>query len=132
MEAYMAGKMSIQAQQTMAFFDEVRVKVDRLYALVEQFVAAKSGQDQLVGPIGRTAVDVSQMFMTKGYGVMADSANQIAMLAKRGGSVNTKSRGFREMVSSIRSAMETNIKIIVAEEAHKSDEKKKGAVSGEQ
>jgi hypothetical protein len=122
----MAGKLSIQAQQTIAFFDEVKVKVDRLYALVEQFAAAKTGQDQLTGPIGRTAVDVSQMFMTKGYGVMADSANQIAMLAKRGGSVNTKQRGFREMVNSIRAAMETNLKILIAEEAHKDDEKKKG------
>jgi hypothetical protein len=120
----MAGKLSISAQQTIAFFDEVRKKTDRLYALVEQFAAAKSGQDQLVGPIGRTAVDVGQMFMTKGYGVMADTANQIAMLAKRGGSTNTKSRGFREMVNSIRAAMETSIKIVIAEEAHKDEEKK--------
>jgi hypothetical protein len=120
----MAGKMSIGALQTIAFFDEVRVKVDRLYALIEQYAGAKANQDSFMGPIGRTAIDVNHMCMNKGYGVLADTANQIAMLSKRGGSQNTKSRGLREMISSIRSAMETNIKIIIAEEAHKNDDKK--------
>jgi len=119
----MAGKLSIQAQQLMAFFDEVKVKTDRLYALIEQYSATKGQPDQLLGPIGRTAVDVNRMFMTKGYGVMADTANQISMLAKRGGSQNTKTRGLRELINSIRAAMDTNIKIIIAEEAHKDDNK---------
>ena len=118
----MAGKMSIQAQQTIAFFDEVKKKTDRLYSLIEQYSAAKAAQDQYLGPIGRTATDVNRLFMNKGYGIMADTANQIAMLAKRGGSANTKSRGFRELMNSIRAAMDTNIKIIIAEEAHKNDE----------
>ena len=121
----MAGKMSIQAQQALAFFDEVRVKTDRLYALIEQYAAAKANVDQILGPIGRTAIEANQMLMSKGYGVMADTANQIAMLAKRGGSQNTKSRGLREFVTSMRSAMEMNIKIIVSEEAHKNEDKKK-------
>ena len=117
----MVGKLSIQAQQTLAFFDEVRVKVDRLFSLVEQYAAAKANQDQFLGPISRTATDVNRVFMNGGYGVMADTANQIAMLAKRGGAASMKSRGFREMVNSIRSAMDTSIKIIIAEEAHKGD-----------
>jgi len=71
-----------------------------------------------MGPIGRTATDVNHMLMNAGYGVMADTANQIVMLAKRGGSKNTKSRGLREMVNSIRAAMETSINVIIAEEAH--------------
>ncbi|MBI4420430.1 MAG: hypothetical protein HY560_06355 [Gemmatimonadetes bacterium] len=117
----MAGKLSIQAQQTIAFFDEVKVKVDRLHSLIEQYASAKSGQDQFLQPIGRTAVDVHQMFMSKGYGVMADTANSIAQQAKRGGSQNTKSRNFREMVNSIRTAIDTTIKIVIAEEAHKGE-----------
>jgi len=117
----MAGKMSIQAQQTLAFFDEVKVKVDRLHSLVEQYAAAKSQPEQLLGPIGRTATDVNRLFMNKGYGVMADSANQIGMAAKRGGAQNSKSRTLRELINSIRAAIDTNIKIIIAEEAHKED-----------
>ena len=118
----MAGKLSIQAQQAIAFFDEVRVKTDRLYSLIEQYSAAKAAQDQHLGPIARTATDVNRMLMNKGYGLMADTANQIAMLAKRGGSANTKTRGLRELINSVRAAMDTNIKIIIAEEAHKDDE----------
>ena|SRR6266581_6569901 len=119
----MVGKLSIKAQHALAFFDEVKVKVDRLHSLVEQYVATKVNQDQFMGPIGHTAVDVNRLFMNAGYGVMADTANQIAMLAKRGGSPATKARGFREMVNSIKSAMDTNMKIIIAEEAHKGEKK---------
>jgi hypothetical protein len=115
--------MSIQAQQTIAFFEEVKVKTDRLHSLIEQYAAARAAQaqEQFLGPIGRTAVDVNRMLMNRGYGVMADSANQISMLAKRGGTANTKARGLRELINSIRAAMDTNIKIIIAEEAHKQE-----------
>jgi hypothetical protein len=75
----MAGKMSIGALQTIAFFDEARVKVDRLYSLIEQYAGAKTNLEQYLGPITRTAVDVNRLLMNKGYGVMADTANQIAI-----------------------------------------------------
>ena len=117
----MVGKLSIQAQQTIAFFDEVKVKTDHLHSLVEQYASAKTAQDQYLQPIGRTATDVNRLLMNKGYGVMADTANQITMLAKRGGSPNMKARSFREMVNSIRAAMETTVKVIIAEEAHKDE-----------
>lgn len=117
----MAGKMSIQAQQTIAFFEEVKIKVDRLHSLIEQFAGARAKPEQFLQPISHTAVDVNRLLMNKGYGVMADYANQIIMVAKRGGAQNTKSRTFRELVNSIRSAMDTNVKVIIAEEAHKDD-----------
>lgn len=117
----MAGKMSIQAQQTIAFFDEARVKVDRLYSLIEQYASARSKPEEFLQPIGRTATDVHRLLMNKGYGVMADSANQIVMAAKRGGPQNSKSRVFRELVNSIRSAIDTTIKVVIAEEAHKDE-----------
>lgn len=119
----MAGKLSIGAQQEVIFFEEAKKKVDRLHALIEQMAAAKVGQDQMMGPISRTAVDTQRLFMNKGYGVMADSANQIAMNAKRGGGMNMKIRVFRELVNSIKAAMDTRIKIVIAEDAHKNDEK---------
>lgn len=117
----MAGKMSARAQKRMAFFDEAKVKVDRLYALIEQYATARSAQDQFLGPISRTAQDVSQLFMDGGEAVMGDDANQIAMLARRGGLVNMKARAFRELVGSIRSGVDTAVKVIIAEEGHRED-----------
>ena len=117
----MVGKLSIAAQQEMVFFDEARKKVDHLHSLIEQVAAAKANQQQFMGPIQRTATDVQRLFMNAGYGVMADSANQIGMQAKRGGGMNMKVRAFREIVNSIKSAMDTRVKIIIAEEAHKTD-----------
>ncbi|MSR05722.1 MAG: hypothetical protein EXR93_01425 [Gemmatimonadetes bacterium] len=94
----------------------------RLHALIEQMAAAKVGQAELNGPISRTATDVQRLFMNAGYGVMADSANQIVMNAKRGGGVPMKIRTYRELVNSIKAAMETRIKVMLAEDKRK-DEK---------
>jgi hypothetical protein len=115
----MAGKLSIGAQQEIAFFDEVRKKLDHLHSLIEQLAAAKiaAQQNQFMGPITRTATEVQRVLMNGGHGVMADSANQIAMNAKRGGGMNLKIRVFRELVNSIKAAMETRIKVIIAEES---------------
>jgi len=117
----MAGKLSAGAQQELVFFEEVKKKVDRLHSLIEQVSAAKTGQDQMMGPINRTAVDVQRLLMNKGYGVMADSANQVAMNAKRGGGMQMKIRAFRELVNSIKAAMDTRMKMIVAEDKHKDE-----------
>ena len=124
----MVGKLSIAAQQQMVFFDEAKTKVDRLHSLIEQMVVAKVGQNELMAPIGRTATDVARVFMNGGYGVMADSANQIAMNAKRGGSLQMKIRSFRELVNSIKAAVDTRIKMIIAEEGRAQDEIKAAAV----
>ena len=115
----MAGKMSIGAQQEIAFFDEARKKVDHLHSLIEQLAATKVAamQNQFTSPITRTATDVQRILMNGGHGVMADSANQIVMNAKRGGGMNLKIRVFRELVNSIKAAMETRIKVIIAEES---------------
>lgn len=118
----MAGKLSIAAQQEMVFFEEAKKKIDHLHALIEQMAAAKIGQVELMGPIGRAATDVQRVLMNGGYGVMADSANQITMNAKRGGGMNMKIRAFRELVNSIKAAMDTRIKVMIAEDKRKHDD----------
>jgi hypothetical protein len=113
----MAGKLSAGAQQELVFFEEVKKKVDRLHSLIEQCGVAKGKmQEGMMGPINRTAVDVQRLLMSKGYGVMADSANNIAMNAKRGGGIQMKMRAFRELINSIKAAIDTRMKMIVAED----------------
>ena len=114
----MAGKLSIAAQQEMAFFDEARKKVDRMHSLVEQLAATRipAQQTAFIQPIQRVATEAQVLFMNAGYGVMADSCNQLVMKCKGGGAMNTKIRNFRELTTSVKSAMDVRIKIIIAEE----------------
>ena len=121
----MAGKMSIGAQQEVLFFEEAKKKIDRLHSLIEQVAAARIGQEQMMQPIGRTAVDAQRLFMNKGHGVMADTCNNIAMQAKRGGGMAMKIRTFRELLNSVKSAMDTRVKVIIAEESRKQEALKK-------
>jgi phage anti-repressor protein len=66
--------------------------------------------------LARAATDVARIFMNNGYGVMADTAKQIAMLAKRGTGKQMKLRTLREFIVSARQAMEHAEKMIIEED----------------
>jgi hypothetical protein len=110
-----AGKRSTQAKQALETLEEARRKLDRVYALVEQYAAARDHQDTMAPPISRAASDVARVLLADGYGVLGDTANQISMLAKRGGATMSKFRGLREMTASIRAGIESEQKIILSE-----------------
>jgi hypothetical protein len=113
----MAGKLSAGAQIKLDSLSQGRRKWDRVRSLVEQYASARSGQEQFAGMIQRAASDAGRLFMNNGWGVMADGANQVAMLAKRGGATTTKFRGLREFVASVLAAMERQEKQIMTEDA---------------
>lgn len=113
----MAGiKLSAKAQLKIDVLTEARRKFDRIHALVEQYAGTSHGEDAFLSPLARTATDVARLFMNNGYGIMADQANQIAMLAKRGVGKQTKLRTFRELIASVRQAMDHAEKMIIEEE----------------
>jgi hypothetical protein len=61
--------------------------------------------------------------MNNGLGVMADSANQVAMGAKRGGHTQAKYRQLRELVGGLRVAIDRAEKnVLDAERQHEHDE----------
>ena len=109
-------KLSAGAQLKIDVLTEARRKFDRIHSLVEQYGATGKGDDALLSPLTRAATDVGRLFMNNGYGIMADHANQIAMLAKRGVGKQLKLRTFRESVASVRAAIEHAEKMIVDEE----------------
>ncbi len=116
----MGTKLSAKAQQKLEVLTEARRKWDRVHALVEQYGSMKTGEDAFLSQIYRTATDVARIFMNNGYGVMADSANQLAMLAKRGSSKQTKLRSMRELIASVKAAIEHAEKMVAQEDAKES------------
>jgi hypothetical protein len=112
----MGTKLSSKGLKKMEIIEQARRKWDRVHGLVEQYGSTSSGEDMFLGQISRAATDVSRLFMNAGYGVMADSANQLSMLAKRGVGKQMKIRAMRDFVVSVKSAMERQEKIIVEED----------------
>jgi len=103
----MAGKLSSDARMKIAAIEDARRQWDRIYALVEQLGSPSAGDAQaLSGQIARAAQSASRMFLTGGLGTMATESDQLAVLARRGGSLQTKIRMMREVVASVRLNME--------------------------
>lgn len=115
-------KLSSQAQLKMDALTEVRRKWDRVYGLVEQYGNARTGEDTYLSQIARAATDVSRILMNNGLGIMADTAKQMAMLAKRGTGKQTKLRAMREFIVSLRQALERTEKMIIDGEKQVSGE----------
>ena len=63
--------------------------------------------------IARASADVGRLFADNKFGVMSDHANQIGILAKRGGSAQSKFTALRETLGSLRSEMERKRKAIL-------------------
>jgi hypothetical protein len=113
----MTSKLSSKAQKKLDVISQARRKWDRIHGLVEQYATQKVGEDMFLGQISRASVEVSRVFMNSGYGVMADQANQLAMLARRGTGKPMKTRAMRDYISAVKAAMERQEKIILEEDA---------------
>jgi hypothetical protein len=117
----MVGKLSIAAQQELEAIVMARRKLDRIHGLVEQFAMSPKGQDQLAIMVGRAALELGRLLLGRGLGVIADQANQLGMLARRGGTTQTKIRGMKDYVASLRPALERAERAVYdkeAQEAH--------------
>lgn len=103
----MAQNLSAGAQQALEVIAQSRRKLDRIHGLIEQYAVAKGPtQDHLAGMIARAALDVGRGLLQQGMGVLADHANQLGMLARRGGGPSSKLRGMREYLAQLRPGLE--------------------------
>ena len=109
----MAKKLSSKAMRKLDTLTEARRKWDRVHSLVEQTASQKTGQDMYLSQIKRAAEDVGRVFMNGGYGPLADGAKEMALLVKRGGSLQTRIRGMREIVGTVHNGIERAEKAVM-------------------
>jgi hypothetical protein len=112
----MASKLSAQAQQKLDALTEARRKWDRVHSLIELAATQKTGQDMYLQQIRRTAQDVGRVFLNNGLGPLADGANEMALLSRRGGTIQSKIRAMREQVGVVRGGIERAEKAVIDEE----------------
>jgi hypothetical protein len=123
----MDKKLSAGAQGDLEVITQARRKLERLHNLTEQFAVAKAGpsQDSVASLISRASLELGRSLLQVGLGVLADQANQMGMLARRGGGPQTKLRGMRDYVAQMRPGLDRAEKSILTKDAAS------GAKSGE-
>ena len=102
----MAKKLSSKAMKKLETLTEARRKWDRVRSLVEMLASQKTGHDMYLSQIKRASEDVGRVFMNGGYGPLAGNANDMAILVKRGGSLQSKLGAMREIVGSVLGGIE--------------------------
>jgi hypothetical protein len=112
----MAQKLSSKAMKKLDTLAEAKRKWDRVHSLVEMAATQRTGQDMYLSQMRRAAEDVGRVLMNGGYGPLAGSANELALLVKRGGSLQYKLRGMREVVGTVFAALERAEKAVMDEE----------------
>jgi hypothetical protein len=121
------GKLGAGAQGNLEVVAQARRKLERLHNLTEQYAVAKAGssQDSVASLISRASLELGRSLLQVGLGVLADQANQMGMLARRGGGAQTKLRGMRDYVAQMRPGLDRAERSIITKDAES------GAKSGE-
>jgi len=116
-------KLSPKAEEDVVFLENVLVQIGHLKAKVEEYAAAKKGEDLLMF-ITRRLTHIRQNAMIKNLGPIADAAGMLAVAAGRGSQVQ-RSRVLREGLVSYEQNVERTMKAIVsADERHRAEAKK--------
>ncbi len=116
------AKLSSKALRKLDALEEATRKWSRVHSLVEKVAVARTGQDMFLSQISRAAADVNRLFMNNGLGPLADTANQLKLLVRRSGTLQSKVRSMREMVVSVRGGIERARRSVLTAEAQASRE----------
>jgi hypothetical protein len=119
----MAGKLSPTAARRVSELEELIVKMQRVYAMTEQYAATKTNPEILAQPLKREFSRLRAAFMRAGLDAMSQLAAGMETAAGRGGNQSTKSRILREGVASLKFQLELEHRSILAGEAKIAQEK---------
>lgn len=121
----MAGKLSPAAQVEMAKLEGFTQEVGRINALVEQFAAAKTGQDNLKASLKRAAGHSKLKFMTSGFAQLSQLCSAIELAASRSGAQPMLARSFREHMGALKFQLDFEMRTVLRNDADLQASKKK-------
>jgi hypothetical protein len=112
----MAGKLSPNAQQQIALLESFTSDIGRINGLVEQYAAAKVGQDQLKASLKRAASRTKMKLMSTGLDQLSHLCGSIELAVSRPGPPAQQVRTLRELVGSLKFQLDLAARTIVREE----------------
>lgn len=114
----MAGKLSPAAQMKLATLQQMGDKVQTVYGMVERYATTRNPAqaEALSIPLRRAFGRLKLELMAVGLDSMSQLAGAMETAARRGGSVQSKSRILREGVGSLRFQIEHEQRQVVQED----------------
>jgi hypothetical protein len=113
----MALKLSAQQQSQLAFLQLLPPKFQRIQAVIEQMSSPTVDENALRGMIrvlDEIKAGASQLKINK----LADALGAMGSMARRGGGLQVKIRGLRDLMGSVRSNYDAAVKKASIPEAH--------------
>jgi hypothetical protein len=98
----MSGGLTPRGQAKLSKLQEVQRSAQTIFALTEQFAAAKAHEDQFSQQLKRRYNRLKLALMGAGFDQLSQLAGAMEVAAGRGGSQRTKARILREGVASIK------------------------------
>jgi hypothetical protein len=113
----MALKLSAQQQSQLAFLQLLPPKFQRIQAVIEQMSSPTVDENAVRGMIrvlDEIKAGASQLKINK----LADALGAMGSMARRGGGLQVKIRGLRDLMGSVRSNYDAAVKKASIPEAH--------------
>jgi hypothetical protein len=97
----MAVKLSSRQQAQLAYLQTLPPKFQRIFSVIEQ-MSALQADDVTVRGLARLLDDIKGNSGALSLGGLADTAGLMGTMARRGGGLQVKVRGLRELLGSLK------------------------------
>ena len=105
----MALKLNSRQLSQLAFLETLPPKLERMNRVIEQ-MAAMQADDSVVRGLGRLLDELKAQAQALGLGGLADTAGYMATMSRRGGSLQMRVRGLRELLGSLKTNLDGAVK----------------------
>lgn len=96
----MVPKLSSRQQAQLAWLDTVGPRLDRVRHVIEA-MAIMQADDVMVRQLGRLLDEIKSGAQAQGFGALSETAGIMATMSRRGGGLQMKVRGLRELSGSL-------------------------------
>lgn len=105
----MAAKLSSRQQAQLAFLQTLPPKLARIHAVIES-MSAMQADDVTVRGLGRLLDEIKANSQSMGLTGLAETCGLMGTMSRRGGGLQMKVRGLRELLGSCKINYETAVK----------------------
>ncbi len=112
----MALKLSARQQAQLAFLERLPPKIQKLNATIEQ-MAGGQADDVTIRQLIRACDEIKAGSSQLGINALADSAGGMASMGRRGGAMQVKVRGLRDLLASVKHSFDAAMKKATVPEA---------------